>query len=976
MKKTVMIIMVLSLLLFPVITFGVEDDEEAVILPNNIEAYDTFNNLNSFRWSLTTSDWKIKDDKQGTYLRINEGSSKRFAYQPFNYNNAELKSDYYRFKVRVDGNDNNTWSSFGIHDSLTFVGSTTPKMSVVKSYTKYKNKKDKLYFDYDLSTGIQWTMVRSDDTYFSYEFILRRDGVGNRFDIVLNVYDDHNNLLFTDSENNVLLNSIYPVFWVEENSKGYFHEFEAYHVPEDIDSVVFDRLQQDGNKINVDWHSVGDTPDAVKLFFSDDEIIDYDSDILVTVSSNEFNISEEMKENGYFAVVGYEDGKYGEPTIVPFNYLSPVSNFIYVPTNTPGRYKFTWDAVVGAQIYMFDFGPSIPLDGNQLTATEDVVDPSLVAIYAKKASSVYPDDSYSEVSTAEKGNLGPVQNFNATVVQDYVALSWSQYPEASSYKLYRSDANGKFGALNDIITTTTFNDPLDSNFLRLNYNITAIVGGEESVMTTTVSLGNKVKNLNAVFNDVTSQVEVTWDSIDQANKYRVYMSENEDMSDATTVEVDTISYAFAFDKNDKINKYIQVEAMYLDEETPSNNIYSDKTDIMTIDFSRNNAISGIVPTYIANTYEIDLRWNELTGATAYNILVGDSPATLNYIETVVDESYTYRLKNTDKNKLYFSIQGVSASQNFVQSEPVSTVTFEKDIVENLSVNYNGGTKKAEVRWNSLLRAEKYILTAGTNSYEVTGNTKVLENIAIGTNLTVKGVKTEDSLAIYSQPSNTVTAVDVEYDIQIEPVSSIANKPYGQPIELELKVTVNKPGVDLNTVSLEFDLKNIVEPGTDEVIASYIYPEIMSVTVNGVNNVDYLTTVKSGQVLNGVMNADGGYTVKILFSDAVDNHIETGSTIVVMLKTDLRFDNLDGDSMDSILYIKPSESFAQMELPFHIEGQIAALETSLGYGPFIQEEARIDVIFSYKTSTEASATTYTQYQLINYDFKDKELIIGE
>ncbi|MBI9011636.1 MAG: hypothetical protein JEZ08_05340 [Clostridiales bacterium] len=975
MKKIVGIIIALSLFLFPVIVFGVEDGEEAVILPNNIEAYDSFNYLNSLRWVITTSDWEMRDNQYGTYLRNNEGGSKGFAYQPFDYNSGELKSDYYRFKVRVDGYDNSTWSAFGIHDSLIFDYYITPKMSVVKSYTKYLNKADMLTFDYDLSAGEERFKVKTNDTYLNYEFILRRVGVTNRFDTVLNVYDDHNMLLFTDSEDYVLLNNIYPVFWVEENKKGYLHEFEAYHIPEDIDAVVFDQLQQDGDKINVDWHSVGDAPESVKLFFSEDETIDFNNDILVTVNANEFNISDEMKGNGYFAVVGFENGKYGEPTIVPFNYLNPVSNFTYVPTSTPGRYKFTWDAVDGAQKYIFGYGVDIPIDADQLTATVDVYNPNSVTLYAKKPSSVHPDESYSKVVTAQKGKLKAVENFDATIVGDRVELSWSQYPDITSYKLYKKNGNDDFLSLDDIITTTTYDDPLDVNFLRLSYNITAIVGGEESVMTTTVSLGNRVKNIKSEFNDPTSRVEVTWDGIGQANKYRVYMSENADMTDATYVDVDTNAYAFAFNKNDKVNKYIQVEAMYLDEEIPSKNIYADKSDVLTIDFSRNNAVTGIVTTYEANTYEVDLSWNQLAGATAYNVLVGDSPTTLSYVETVVDENYTYRIKNADKNKLYFSVQGVSASQNFVQSTPVNTSTFEKDMVENLSVNYNGSTKKAEVRWSSLLRAEKYILTVGSNSYEVDGNTKVLDNIAVGTNFTVKGVKMEDAQAVYSQPSNIVTAFDVEYDIKVEAGPSFSNKPYGQPIELELEVTVNKLGIDLNTVSLEFDLKNIFEPGTSDIIASYIYPEIMDVKVNGLDNVDYLTTVKSGQIVNGEMNADGGYTVKIIFSDAVDNQIASGSKIVIKLKTDMRFSNLTGD-VNSILYVNSNQAYAQMELPFHIEEQIVRLENQLGYGPFIQDETRIDVVLSYKTSTDAGATTYTKYQLINYDFKNKELIIGE
>lgn len=982
MKKITGLLIVFGLLLFPIVSFGVDNDEEAVELPNGEYAEDYFTNRRDDKWVYNESDNWIEYTNSGYLYNNYYGlSNEDFAYQSFDYNN--LRSDKYRFIVTVGGGNTYTWSGFVINDNLSFSTDDDLAFSIVKNTDFWSEGKHKNQFQITFNDVISYetsNLINSYDT-FEYEVILKRVNNTNLFNVEL-IVSNSSEEIFRVIKDNVLMNSIYPALWVEENKEGYFYSYEAYYVPNDTDTVIFNELYQDGDTMRFDWYAVDDEPEEVKLFFSSDENIDFINDTVIDISnSKDFSISDLMKEDGYFAIVGYEDGSYGVPSVKKFEYLEPVTNFTYVPTNKPNKYKFTWDAVEGAEKYKIDYGKVKWLKSNRLTMTiKNILDPSSVSILAKKESNVSPKDSISKTVEASNGNLHAVQNFNVVIVGDYAELSWSQYQEASSYILYRNNGLGELTALdpNPIITTTTFNDPLDSNFLRLNYNITAIVGGEESVMTETVSLGNKVKNLNAEFNDVTSQVEVTWYGIDQANKYRVYMSENEDMSEATTVEVDANSYAFDFEKNDKINKYIQVEAMYLDEETPSNNIYSDKTDVLTIDFSRNNAVSGIVPTYIANTYEVGLKWNELTGATAYNVLVGDSPANLSIVDTVVDESYTYRIKNTDKNKLYFSIQGVSASQNFVQSTPVSTVTFEKDHVENLSVNYNGDTKKAEVRWNSLLRAEKYSLTAGANSYEVTGNTTVLENIAIGTNFTVKGIKTEDSLAVYSLPSNVVTAVDVEYDIQIEPVSSIATKPYGQPIELELQVVVNKPGVDLNTVSLEFDLKNIFEPGTNDLIASYIYPEVMYVTVNGVDNVDYLTTVKSGQVVNGVMNADGGYTVKILFSDAVDNHIETGSNVVIMLKTDLRFDNLDGDSGDSILYRELSDPYAQMELPFHIEDQIERLETHYGYenDPFIQDEARVDVIFSYKTSTEASATTYTKYQLINYSFKDKELIIGE
>jgi len=988
MRKILMLFCGIVLITFSTFAFSVEPDEEEVMLTDILSAVDNFDEYGNQIWTFSSSDdfYEYYSNGYGLYKGNDSDSDEAFAYINYDFNSGRLKSDYYRFVTEVNIGGNESWSGFVINDSNDFKNNDTYKVSIVKYKDKWKKENKQWIYKNQYKYGFEGKTKKLNitDDYtdvVSYEIIMRRQGESNNFDVTINVYR-HDILLFSKDETDIEFTSIYPALWVDSYKRGQYLSFAAYHKPESNDSVTLSELYQDGNEIKFDWSIVGGTPESVKLYYSEDNIIDNNSDTLINYdASKRIAITDDMKSDGYFGVVGYDNGDYGEPSISRFQYLPNVENFYYVPTSVPNTYKFVWTSLLGAERYAINYNGSttwFTSERNTVTLS-DVSNPDSVSIYAKKQSGVSAADSMNETVFATAGDLEAVKNFSGYILNNQVVLSWSDYLEASNYILYKNNGYGEYLELKNDLVAETYSDPLTSDFLRLNYKINAIVAGEKSLDSNIVSLGNKVKNLTAEFNDGTSQVEVTWDGINQANKYRVYKSVNEDMSGATYVEVDTNAYAFAFDKNDKVNKYIQVEAMYLDEETPSNNIYSDITDVLTIDYSRNNAVTGIVPTYVANTYEVDLKWDVLTGATAYNILIGDSPTNLNVVDTVVDENYTYRIKNTDKNKLYFAVQGVSASQNFVQSTPVSIDTFMKDLVENLSVNYNGGTKKAEVRWSSLLRASKYILTAGVNSYEVAGNTMELDNVALGTGFSVKGVKLEDDVAVYSQSSNTVTAVDVEYDIQISAKDGFSNKTYGKPMELDMDIVINKEAVNLNSVVLEFDLNNVFKPNSDEIIASYIYPEIISVEVTDASNVeynvDYLTTVKTGRIVNGTVNADGGYMVRIVIPDTVDNHIATGSTVKVKLKSDLRFNNLSGD-VNSILYVDPTTAYAQMELPFHVEGRIAALENRLGLGAFIQDAARVDVIMSYKTSTDVAATTYTKYQLINYSFKDKELIIGE
>jgi hypothetical protein len=380
--------------------------------------------------------------------------------------------------------------------------------------------------------------------------------------------------------------------------------------------------------------------------------------------------------------------------------------------------------------------------------------------------------------------------------------------------------------------------------------------------------------------------------------------------------------------------------------------------------------------YASNSRQVRLSWSKLDGASVYAIYVGTSPDNMVKIDTVPTLEYIYRLKVDDPNTLYMAVQGLSSDIEYVRTNPKVVQTFIYDQVENLSANYNASTSKAEVRWNYLYRADGYELykngtkiDPGTSDGLIHSNSFELSNVNQNDTLIVKGIMNVDENKYYSKASNEVVVIDSESDIKISTVDSIQNKIYGDPLAFELDFDIKRDASKLYRVNVELVLNNLFSPTDSTMLAEFVYPKLEDVeivdTSNNSLNVTYSSEISTGRMIDGTMNGNAGYSVVISIPDNQTNYLSKDKKLRVDLRTDFRL-------TDTIVR---NSSYARMELPFHIEEQIAAIENALTT-PVFSDGTYIDAIISYKLEDSDTAETYTKYQRIDFDFVNKRMLIGE
>lgn len=965
-KKILTLFIVVFLLISPL--YG-ENDEIAVVLPNGDVAYDNFSGSTiDDKWH-TSSSWFQNNGFYNNYSNKNT-----YAYQAYNFNVGVLKSDYYRFKTKVYAGNNSYWSGFAISDQA--MSNPDLKISVVKSKTfNYGNKRNQLTLKMGNATQVM-NLTKNFNAYYYFEIILNRVNDSNKFNVEIKVYDTSNNLLGSRSANNVTLDAIYPTFWVKKDKWGDYYEYNAYIKP-NLSDVTFSKLHQNGDQIEFDYLEESDDYDSVELFYSTDEDVTTDgSDMKISFdSSKKFTITEAMKNGGYFGVVGKSGSSYGPIDKRPFNYLNTPTNFYYVPTGTEKKYKYTWDAVPGATSYRLVYQGStteyVYTSNTTITNTQfDITDPTKMSIIAKGPSAIVGNDHVSESVSAVEGTLSPVDNFTGAIVKRivddeekyFVDFSWNTYDGASEYIIVRNNGLGDYSVIADGLTSTVYSDLLSSQFIALNYKIKAVVSGKYSAYTDALTIKNKVKNVIYNFNDTDHVVNIFWEPISEATSYKVYVSKNPDMSSAEvyTVNVaddentqDIVSYAYPFEVDDDANRYVQIEAW-------KDSVSSDKTDIITVDFSRNNIVKNLKYEYTPNTYQVKVSWDALEGATNYAVWVGTSPTDLTLIKTVPTLDYIYNIQNSDPNTLYMAVQGIDAGGSFIKSNPLVISTFIKDSVTSLSANLENGT--ATLRWNSLFRADGYQVYKNNvlvNTSEITSTTYTLTNASENDTVKIRGIMKNGENTYYSQFSNTVTLVKSSNDINISASdeNAFSKKIYGSPMDLELDILNNLPSSELYDVEVKIILKNLytVDGGNINPIMSYVFPEIQWVTVAG-NDVGYVTDIISERIVEGSNAGDAGYTVVISLVNN-DNNITTGKTLNIGLKTDLRF--------DSSVAIPGNKQ----ELPFNITDVISTLENTYG-ADYFANNTNLEAIISYKLSP-SSDEIHTKAQIIDFNFEKKK-----
>jgi len=1008
----------LSLVLFMIIltmSFVVaEGTFEAIVHPTAGDLSDDFGNGTTY---IVESDWYQYNYDDAYIYRYNENREDVIS-QGYDYNVGDLKGDKYHFTFRLysDG----SWGKSGIQINDINTSHIDFGFALYNTYRTGSRHNRRYYnqFEYYVNGTRHTFDIENSDIYFTYDFLLTRKD-NNTFDIVIEIQDYYGNGIHSFEVENVVLNTIYPSLWVERNKSAYYYDFDASYVKSTMYGAIFTSLYQDGEELYFEYGITEDHIIDVKLIYSEDTTFDttgVTDQIIDLPSSKKITVTDDMKVGGYLGIFGKSNGS---PTLVDYKeikYLNEPQNFYYVPTGTTGEFKFRWDAVEHATGYKLVYGSGTSekvIYPDALTATNTqftITDPTKMSIVAKSPSPGGVGDSVSISVNAEEGPLDPVTNLNGTIVKRtveedgedvdkyFVDLSWNEYAGATEYTIVRNTTGDQYPVLAVVNDAIEYSDPLTSQFLRINYKIKTKIGEKVSPYSDVLTIENKVKDVFYNFDDVNELVKLYWEPIDEAMGYKVFTSINPDMSDETSVRFDVtsdenaadfIEHSFAFDKDDTQNRYIQVQA-YHKNDSGDIDIESARTNILTLDYTRNNMVRDFKADYKANSNQVTLSWSALENANSYALYIGDSPTSLEMHEIVSSLNYLYRLGADDGSSLYFAIQGLHTNGSFVLSNPIVVETFTKDFVQNLSSKFDESTSSAKLRWNTQNRADGYVIyknDVAVNTTPITSNNYVLTGAAEGDKVYVKAVMNYDSKTYYTLPSNITTLVASDSDIAIDTEEYIAEKHYGSPLEFNVEFDINRDASRLYDVSAQFVLTNDmqVNNGVRELLASYIYPEIVSVKIVDLDGVSYdmpyTLSIESGMMIEGQMVGDAGYVMTVELPDTNTRYLQKGTKLSIRLKTDFRFTDIVFSDLKTL-----GRNYPLMELPFYIENAESALNGAAIVkegtlirqydANFLDDSTFVDATLSYNLTDNDFNNRVTNSEIIDFGFKNKRLIIGE
>ena len=273
-------------------------------------------------------------------------------------------------------------------------------------------------------------------------------------------------------------------------------------------------------------------------------------------------------------------------------------------------------------------------------------------------------------------------NLSASVNQDTVNLSWDEVSDATSYNVYRDSS------LLESTTANAFTDTAlaDGTYL---YEVSAVDDAGESTSKASVSatVNNEPPtaptNLSASANG--SNVNLSWNTVNDATSYNVYRDSNLIASPTTNAFTDT---ALA-------------DGTYLYEVSAVDDA-GESTSKASVSATVNNAAPA-APTNLsasANGSNVNLSWDEVSDATSYNVYRDSnliaSPTTNAFTDTALaDGTYLYEVSAVDDAGESTSKASVSATVN---NEPPAAPT-------NLTASANGSN--VNLTWNTVDDATSY-----------------------------------------------------------------------------------------------------------------------------------------------------------------------------------------------------------------------------------------------------------------------------
>lgn len=940
MKK---IILIWILLLIP-IAFG--EGEEVVVLPNDLTASDTFDGHISDRWNSDyINEWWVSGGNLWSY----DNWYHKYLYMPYDFNAGQLRSNYYRFILDFK-RDQNEYDTAGLGFKEAINSDVFDVAALIAN--------NKVYFAPD------WQSITSKrsktETDYRLEYILERQGSSNNFDVICNLYKS--GVLELKETSTANLSKIYPTIISYKGLSGKFTNFKAYHIPISNDEVTFTQVKQTGNQLDLKWSLDFDKYDHVKVGYSTRQVIDFEDDQVLYDGDSRGSLSMDLGQlrDGYLGIVAYKGDDYSDVEIIGFDYLEAVDDFAYAYTDIDHAYRYTWSDVPGATEYLIEGARRYP--GDKSITLYGIDAPENVTIIAKKPASIGSGYSSSLAKSANLADLTPVQNLDYSIQGDQVIISWDHYPAVDHYEVYSSNEADALSKVADDLHVNIYQDTLTNKKVILDYKVKAQVQSMMSMDSEILQVTNLVKNVDHDFDYDERMIQLTWDGIEDADTYEIRVSSHSDMSSSISYHVNSNQVSIPYRLDQENDLYFEIVAKSIDG--------SSRPIIYVVDMSLNQTVGNLKATYTANSNGVLITWDEMADAVEYHIFKDNI-----YVGKTSSNSFYDLIKESDPNIVSYAVQAFSSNQSFFRSSEVSTETYEKDVILNLTALYDDAIR---LEWSSLFRSTSYILEVSEQadmsdmtSIELT-NSSYIYTVEEGGSETlyfrVKG-KYNSVESNYSNIASTRTVEDIKLNENLD----LQAKHYNEEMKLELIFDLNR---QIFSPIISLRLENVLHPISGEPLMSYVYPEVVAVSKDF--EIEYTSTIKKGLDINDSFNAQGGYEVLINLEDTTD--FLDGDRISIILKTDLEFLNSDRSDPNSILYVSPIKSYTWMELPFFIEDQILRLDTYLnsqieGDVNPLSDHNDFMVSMSYK-HFESDSVRYSVLNKVAYSFQNRNLIQGE
>ena len=370
--------------------------------------------------------------------------------------------------------------------------------------------------------------------------------------------------------------------------------------------------------------------------------------------------------------------------------------------------KLTWNAVEGATGYkaeMLSNGEWTEVyEGTACSFTKNDLKPESSYEFRVCALKNNASSEYANITAAtNKETVGEISGLTSTADENSVTLSWNAVKDAEGYRAEMLK-NGEWVKVyegQDTACTVTSLEPAASYEFRVcAFKNTAVSDYANITAITNAEIINKVTGLKAVA-DVNS-VTLSWNAVEGASGYRVYMLKNGEwirLNDAekTTYKIGSLAAATSYDFR-----------VY----TVKGGSTSEPANITAVtDFEDIDGVRGLSAK--CTTTQIKLAWNTVSGATGYKIEMcqNDKWSDLGSVST-----NSFLKKELTPNTAYmFKIYAMkNSSLSF--PEKITVVTNDDGGVTAFGVKTSVKATSIAISWAKAADASAYRLTVCENGF--------------------------------------------------------------------------------------------------------------------------------------------------------------------------------------------------------------------------------------------------------------------